>query len=99
MQEPERVVLGKIRKYKGIGAKRRCVEKDETMHYVPVLKTLDVILQNETVLAEVRGMSRIAIKCPRMSHASVFTIHYISPSPTLIPSLLSYCYPYGNPGH
>ena len=26
---------------------------EETMHYVPVLKTLDVILQNETVLAEV----------------------------------------------
>ena len=57
IQEPERVVLGKTRKYKGIGAKRRCVEKDETMHYVPVLKTLDVILQNETVLAEVNDLN------------------------------------------
>lgn len=57
IQEPERVVLGKTRKYKGIGVKRRCVEKDETMHYVPVLKTLDVILQNETVLAEVSDLN------------------------------------------
>ena len=44
-------------------------------------------------------MSRIAIECPGMSHASVFTIHY--PLATLILSLLSYYYPrdsYGNPG-
>lgn len=52
-QEPEKVVLGTTREYKGTGAKRRCVEKEEIMMYVPILKTLDVILQNETILAEV----------------------------------------------
>ena len=55
LQEPEKIVLGTIREYKGIGAKRRCIEKEEIMMYVPILKTLDLILQNETILAEVRG--------------------------------------------
>ena len=54
MQEPEKFVLGSAREYKGVGAKRRRVEKEETMMYVPILKTLDVNLQYEAILAEVK---------------------------------------------
>ena len=50
-------MLGTTRINKGIGAKRRCVERKETMVYVPILKTLDVILQNETILAEARDIN------------------------------------------
>ena len=50
--EPEKIVLGTTREHKGFGAKRRCVEKEETMMYVPILKSLNVILQDETILVE-----------------------------------------------
>ncbi len=47
------MTLGSVRKYVGSGAKRQCVEKDETMMYVSILDTIDVLLQNETILSEV----------------------------------------------
>lgn len=53
MQEPKTVVLGTVRKPKGTGTKRRCVEVEETMQYIPIMDTLNVLLQNETVNFEV----------------------------------------------
>ena len=48
-----KVVLGTTRKYKGFGPKRGIIEKDECFVYVPVLKTLQTLLKNESVLSEV----------------------------------------------
>lgn len=53
VQMPEKIVLGTILKPQGTGAKRRVVKKDETMMYIPILKTLESLLQNDSVLAEV----------------------------------------------
>ena len=44
------IVLGTVRVNEGLGSKQMCMEKNETMMYVPILKTLDILLQNETVL-------------------------------------------------
>lgn len=52
-QEPVRIVLGTVRKAKGTGHKRRLVETDNTMMYIPLLETLELLLQNETILGEV----------------------------------------------
>ena len=46
-------MLGSSRKAKGIGAKRQLVEKEDSFMYVPVLKTLEVLLNSDVVLAEV----------------------------------------------
>ena len=62
-----------------------------------------VMLQNvvgwATESVRGRGISRIAFKCP--GNPIFLCVHYtLSPSHTLIPSLLSYNYPrdfYGNP--
>lgn len=35
------------------------MENEEIMMYVPILKTLDVILQNETIFAEVKDVSLV----------------------------------------
>lgn len=53
LKEPRTVVLGSVRKAKGMGAKRRVVEIDETMIYIPILETLRILLENEAVMAEV----------------------------------------------
>ena len=45
-----KVVLGTKRKYKGFGPKRGIIE---CFVYVPVLKTLQTLLNNESVLSEV----------------------------------------------
>lgn len=39
--------------YKGIGAKRRRVEEQEKMVYIPLLDTLEAVLQNKHVVSEV----------------------------------------------
>ena len=36
LQDPKTVVLGTVRKIKGTGTKRRCVEVEETMQYIPI---------------------------------------------------------------
>ena len=38
--------------WRGDGPKHRCVEKEETMMYIPLLETLECLLHNDTVLAE-----------------------------------------------
>ncbi len=47
------IVLGRTRKAIGLGPKRRLVEKEECMVYVPILKSLEVLLGNEQVMSEV----------------------------------------------
>lgn len=47
------IVLGTNLKRKGCGAKRRLVSVEETMVYVPILATLQHMLKNDAVLAEV----------------------------------------------
>ena len=56
-QEPEKIVLGIVRKAKGTGHKRRLVETEDAMMYIPLLETLELLLQNETILAEVHYMA------------------------------------------
>ena len=52
-QEPVSVRLGTVRKAKGSGAKRRIVEVEEGMMYIPILETLNVLLNNEAIASEV----------------------------------------------
>lgn len=46
-------MLGTEVVYKGIGAKRRRVEEQEKMVYIPLLDTLEAVLQNKHVVSEV----------------------------------------------
>ena len=39
---------------KGCGEKRKCVEVRDEMKYVPLLSTLESLLQNKNILQEVR---------------------------------------------
>ena len=52
-QEPVKVVLGTERKQKGTGAKKRVVEVEECMVYVPISGTLEFLCQNVLVTDEV----------------------------------------------
>ena len=47
------IILGSKLKHRGCGSKRRLVDVEETMTYVPILATLQQILRNDAVLAEV----------------------------------------------
>lgn len=51
-QEPISVKLGEQRVRKGTGPRRHVLEED-TFMYVPVLKTLKTLLQNDLIIAEV----------------------------------------------
>ena len=53
-QMPVKVVLGTRRKAKGLGAKRQLVEVEDSFMYVPILETIQTLLNNQTVLEEVR---------------------------------------------
>lgn len=48
---------------KGIGAKRRRVEEQEKMVYIPLLDTLEAVLQNRNVIAEVRTIILSLDRC------------------------------------
>ena len=48
-----RFSLGERRVWKGCGAKRRCVVKEDEVFYVPVLETLQNLIKNDAVFAEV----------------------------------------------
>ena len=52
-QEPQAITLGTEVVHKGIGAKRRRVEEKEKMVYIPLLDTLEAVLQNKNVVSEV----------------------------------------------
>ena len=49
-----KAVLGTKLKAQGYGSKWRLVEKEEIMVYVPILKILEVLLNDCAILAEVR---------------------------------------------
>ena len=53
VKEPVKITLGVVRKPHGRGSKRRLVEKDEGFVYVPLLKTLETLLMDDGVMAEV----------------------------------------------
>ena len=46
-------MLGTVTKVKGFGNKRRIVEADETMSYIPIMETLNVLLHNKAIQLEV----------------------------------------------
>ena len=47
-------MLGTHRRAKGLGAKRQLVEEEESFMYVPLLETLQMLLNDDAVLAEVK---------------------------------------------
>jgi len=53
IQEPVRVVLGERRICTGSGEQRKSTLKEETMMYVPILETLQVMLENKAIFTEV----------------------------------------------
>lgn len=50
-----RVTLGERRVWKGRGPKRQCVVKEDELMYIPVLETLQSLLQSDATMAEVTG--------------------------------------------
>lgn len=54
VQDPVRVPLGETYVWKGKGSKRRCVVNKDHAMYVPVLKTLQTLMKNEAIYAEVK---------------------------------------------
>ena len=48
------VPLGERRVWKGRGLKRRCVVKKDSLVYIPLLSTLQSLLRNNAILAEVK---------------------------------------------
>lgn len=53
--EPVCVVLGERRVWTGSGVQRRSVVQEQTMMYVPILQTLQLLLLNEAVVAEIEN--------------------------------------------
>lgn len=53
IQEPVGFFLGDRRKWKGSGAKRRLITKRDFVYYIPILKTLEVLLNNKCYADEV----------------------------------------------
>ena len=48
------VPLGERRVWKESGLKRRCVVKKDSLVYIPLLSTLQSLLRNNAILAEVK---------------------------------------------
>lgn len=53
IQDPQTIVLGSEQKMRGSAEKRRCVEVKHEMKYIPLLFTLERLLQNKNLLSEV----------------------------------------------
>ncbi len=51
VRDPERIVLGEHPE-KGSGRLRRCTIKKHEMVYIPILKTLQCLLQSATIRTE-----------------------------------------------
>ncbi len=67
LQEPVRVTLGEKRVWKGRGQKRQCVEVCDTFMYIPLLKTIQVLLQNSSVVAQVCMLKTVCMHVCRLS--------------------------------
>ncbi|XP_065887419.1 uncharacterized protein [Dysidea avara] len=53
--EPLRVVLGEYRAWKGWGAKRKCVTEQDCLMYIPILETIQSLLNNSALLSEIEN--------------------------------------------
>lgn len=53
MQEPKTIILGTEKKMRGSGKKRRCIEVRDEMKYIPLLSTIERLLQNKEFLQQV----------------------------------------------
>ena len=49
-----KIILGVQRKPSGRGSKRRLIKKEECFAYVPLLKTLEILLKDDGIMAEVQ---------------------------------------------
>lgn len=47
------MILGERHVWKGRGIKQKCVVKKDYAYYIPILETLQVLLKNEAIHAEV----------------------------------------------
>ena len=47
------MVLGEYRAWKGWGAKRKCVTEQDCLMYIPILETIQSLLNNSALLSEV----------------------------------------------
>ena len=56
--------------WKGRGAKRRCVLKEDHVVYIPVLETLQGLLKNEAILSGKRGCAANAFPSQKSSMRS-----------------------------
>jgi hypothetical protein len=54
MQEPQKLVLGRYHKKVRKGSKLVDVEKEDTAYYVPILQSIQQLLNDDSVLEEVR---------------------------------------------
>ena len=52
-QEPKKIKLGAQRIFRGHGRKRRLVEVTDTLVYVPLLKTIEMLFKDEGIYTEV----------------------------------------------
>ena len=54
MQEPQKIVLGRYHKKVQKGSKLVDVEKEDTAYYMPILQSIQQLLNDDSVLKEVR---------------------------------------------
>ena len=59
LKEPRRVVLKETRIHQLSGRKRKVVVKKEEMMYIPLLETLQGLLNNSSILAQVKLFGNI----------------------------------------
>jgi len=52
-QEPEEIVLSQHAEYRYIGGRQKMCLVKEVFHYIPILKTLQALLNQPEVLTEV----------------------------------------------
>ena len=50
---PKEIVLGTVLKPRGTGSKRRLVEKKDFLMYIPLLDSLQQLLENQSIDAQV----------------------------------------------
>ena len=53
IQEPKKIILGTKRIYHGHGRKRRLVKVTDTLVYVPLLQTIEILLKDEGIYTKV----------------------------------------------
>ena len=68
-KDPVKILLGTKKKPQGLGSKRRLIEKEEVFVYVPILQTLQALLTNETILAEVNTLMHLEMVIYRWKEA------------------------------